>query len=93
MARELGEAALLERDRVVIVDAIEADDRLAARKQALRDMEPDEAGGTRDKITHIRISAAASLLRRPPPALPAPKSFDWVLCNAFAVRFEGSSGV
>ena len=49
---ELLEPRQLEVDVVVLVEVVEADDGVAARQQALRDMHSNEAGGAGDEYFH-----------------------------------------
>ncbi len=51
---QLGEARLLQLERVIGVHVIDADDLLAALKQALRHMHPEEAGRAGDENGHGR---------------------------------------
>ncbi len=48
---QLREARLLQRDVVVLVEVVEADDLVAARQQLLRDVGADEAGRAGDEIS------------------------------------------
>src|SRR6185369_2726253 len=50
--RELSEPRLLERGIVVVVDVVDADDRLAAREKRAGHMHADEAGGAGDDEGH-----------------------------------------
>ena len=50
--KEAREPRLLQADVVVIVEAVEADDRVATRQQYLGDVRTDEAGGAGDEDFH-----------------------------------------
>jgi hypothetical protein len=52
LTREFGEPRLLERDRVIGVEVVDADHRLASREQGQTGVEPDEAGGAGDEDGH-----------------------------------------
>ena len=54
MIHEARQPRLLQFDIVVVVQAVEPDNLIAALQQALRDMRTDETGGAGDQDFHPR---------------------------------------
>src|SRR5439155_20143842 len=62
---------LLERDVVVVGEAVERDDIVAALEQRLREVRADEARGAGDDVSHSRAGYPAQAARRSAAAFRA----------------------
>src|SRR5262249_56630998 len=60
---ELCEPRLLERHVIVVVDVVEADDALAARKQGLGHVKANKPGGAGDEDSHVQEGSVATMIR------------------------------